>query len=91
MRRNHNSDNHNGAIPWIKRNVSFLSWAGGLLAASFWIGWYVGSNNSKMEMYEKIYTIKSEQDKELREIMNENIKLINELSIERSKKDESNK
>lgn len=58
MRRNHNSDNHNRAIPWIKRNVSFLSWAGGLLAASFWIGWYVGSNNSKMEMYEKFILLK---------------------------------
>ena len=88
--RNQNTAQNN-AIPWIKRNLSFLSWAGTLLVGTFWIGWYIGSTNSKMEMFEKISTLQTAHDKELREITNENIRLVNELSIERSKKHEQSK
>ena len=44
-----------------------------------------------MEMFEKISTLQAAHDKELREITNDNIRLVNELLIERSKKYEQSK
>lgn len=79
------------AFQWIKKNLSFLSWAGTLLVGTFWIGWYIGNTNSKLEMFEKVSEIQAEHNRELRQITNENIRLINELSIERSKHHELTK
>ena len=91
MPRNSTPENRTNALPWIKRNLSFLSWAGTLLVGTFWIGWYIGNTNAKMEMFEKMSTLQSAHEKELRDISNENIRLVNELSIERSKNSEQSK